>query len=98
MDYVTTVERARMGARIIWHLNRSGAIAEQIAGGARETYAPYLAGVTKQIALAHHKGPYFAGAVKGLGDVLVKPGCPVEALARFETALNYAPNLRKRAR
>ena len=98
MDYVTAREGTRIGTRSICHLNRSSAIAEQIAGGARKTDARYLAGATKQMALAHHKGPYFAGAVKGLGDVLVKPGCPVEALARFETALNYAPNLRKRAR
>ena len=57
--------------------------------GVRAKLTPLiLASATKQI----------AGAAKGLGDVLVKRGRPVEALARFETALKYAPNLRKRAR
>jgi len=67
--------------------------------GVRAKLTPLiLASATKQIALVHDKSPYFAGAAKGLGDVLVKRGRPVEALARFETALKYAPNLRKRAR
>jgi predicted negative regulator of RcsB-dependent stress response len=52
----------------------------------------YLAGATKRMALAHDKGPYFAGPAKCLGDVLVKRGRPVEALARYEAALKYAPN------
>jgi hypothetical protein len=51
-----------------------------------------LAGVTTQMALAYEKGRYFAGPAKCLGDVLVKRGRPVEALARDETALKYAPN------
>jgi predicted negative regulator of RcsB-dependent stress response len=52
----------------------------------------YLAGVTKQMARAYEKGPYIAGPAKCLGDVLVTRGRPVEALARYETALKYAPN------
>jgi hypothetical protein len=44
------------------------------------------------MALAHDKGPYFAGSAKCLGNVRVKRGRPVEALARYETALKFAPN------
>jgi hypothetical protein len=43
------------------------------------------------MALAHDKGPYFAGPAKCLGNVLLKRGRPVKALARYETALKYAP-------
>jgi tetratricopeptide (TPR) repeat protein len=51
-----------------------------------------LAGATKQLALAHEKGPHFADPLKAWGDVLVKQGRPGEALAKYDEALKYAPN------
>jgi tetratricopeptide (TPR) repeat protein len=51
-----------------------------------------LAGATKQLALAHEKGPHFADPLKSLGDVLVKQGRPREALAKYDQALKYAPD------
>ena len=51
-----------------------------------------LAGATKQLALAHEKGPRFADPLKALGDVLVKQGRPQEALARYDEALKFSPN------
>lgn len=51
-----------------------------------------LAGASKQLTLAHEKGPHFADPLKALGDVLVKQGHPKEALAKYDEALKYAPN------
>ena len=51
-----------------------------------------LAGATKQLALAHEKGPRFADPLKAWGDVLVKQRRPKEALAKYDEALKYAPN------
>jgi tetratricopeptide (TPR) repeat protein len=51
-----------------------------------------LAGATKQLALAHEKGPHFADPLKALGDVLVKQGRPREALSKYNEALKYAPS------
>ncbi len=51
-----------------------------------------LAGASKQLTLAHEKGPHFADPLKALGDVLVKQGHPKEALSKYDEALNYAPN------
>jgi len=51
-----------------------------------------LDGATKQLALAHEKGPHFADPLKALGDVLVKQGRPTEALSKYDEALKYAPN------
>ena len=64
------------------------------AGDARESDAPYLAGATKQMAPVRNKRPHFAGPAKCLGNMLVKRGRPVEGLARYETALKHAPNLK----
>ncbi len=51
-----------------------------------------LAGASKQLTLAHEKGPHFADPLKALGDVLVEQGHPKEALAKYDEALKYAPN------
>jgi len=51
-----------------------------------------LAGATKQLALAHEKGPHFADPLKAFGDVLVKQDRPREALTKYDEALKYAPN------
>jgi hypothetical protein len=50
-----------------------------------------LAGASKQLALAHERGPHFADPLKALGDVLVKQGRPREGLAKYDEALKYAP-------
>ena len=47
---------------------------------------------TKQLALAHEKGPRFADPLKAWGDALVKQRRPKEALAKYDEALKYAPN------
>jgi tetratricopeptide (TPR) repeat protein len=53
-----------------------------------------LAGATRQLSVAHDKGPHFADPLKLWGDVLVKQGRPGEALAKYDEALKYAPNWR----
>ncbi len=51
-----------------------------------------LAGTTRELSLAHEKGPHFADALKAWGDVLVKQGHPEQALKKYDEALKYAPN------
>jgi Flp pilus assembly protein TadD len=59
-----------------------------------------LAGASRQLALAHAKGPHFADPMKALGDVLMKQGRRREALVKYDQGLKYAPNwaARKQAR
>jgi tetratricopeptide (TPR) repeat protein len=51
-----------------------------------------LAGASRQLVLAHAKGPHFADPMKALGDVLMKQGRRREALGKYDEALKYAPN------
>jgi glutamate racemase len=51
-----------------------------------------VTGATKQLALAHDKGPHFADPLKSLGDAPVKQGHPREAIVKYDEALKYAPH------
>jgi tetratricopeptide (TPR) repeat protein len=46
----------------------------------------------RELSLAHDKGPHFADALKAWGDVLVKQGRFEQALAKYDSALKYAPS------
>jgi tetratricopeptide (TPR) repeat protein len=49
-------------------------------------------GAVVQFKAAHHVSPHFADALKGWGDALARHGQSSEALARYNEALEYAPN------
>ncbi len=51
-----------------------------------------LAGATRELSLAHEKGPHFADPLKAWGDVLVRQGHPEQAVEKYDEALKYAPN------
>ena len=50
-----------------------------------------LEGATAKLKEAILKGPHWADPLKACGDVLLKQGRPTEALAKYDEALNYAP-------
>jgi len=43
-------------------------------------------------AASHRAGPHFADALKGWGDALARQGQSKAALAKYDDALQYAPN------
>jgi tetratricopeptide (TPR) repeat protein len=49
-------------------------------------------GAIAQFAAAHQKSPHFADALKGWGDALARQGKTNAAVAKFDEALEYAPN------
>ena len=50
------------------------------------------AGAAAKFQLANQKGPHWADPLKAWGDVLVKQSKTKEAVAKYDEALNYAPN------
>jgi tetratricopeptide (TPR) repeat protein len=46
----------------------------------------------EKLAAAHARGPHWADPLKVWGDVLLKQGNAREALAKYDEALEYAPN------
>jgi tetratricopeptide (TPR) repeat protein len=50
-----------------------------------------LAGAVGKFEFAHTKGPHFADPLKGWGDALVRQGKWIDALAKYDEALKYAP-------
>jgi predicted negative regulator of RcsB-dependent stress response len=51
-----------------------------------------LAGAEAKLEKANQRGPHWADPLKASGDVLVKHGHTQEALAKYDEALQYAPN------
>ena len=50
------------------------------------------AGAAAKFQLATQQGPHWADPLKAWGDVLVKQSKTKEAVAKYDEALNYAPN------
>jgi tetratricopeptide (TPR) repeat protein len=51
-----------------------------------------LAGALTKYAESSRLGPHFADPLKGWGNVLMKQGKIEEVLAKYNEALQYAPN------
>jgi tetratricopeptide (TPR) repeat protein len=51
-----------------------------------------IAGAAVQFEASHHAGPHFADALKGWGDALARQGQAKAALAKYDEALQYAPD------
>jgi Flp pilus assembly protein TadD len=51
-----------------------------------------LEGAVTKLSEAHSKGPHWADPLKGWGDVLAKQGKTSEAIAKYDEALQFAPN------
>jgi tetratricopeptide (TPR) repeat protein len=49
-------------------------------------------GALEEFAAAHQRGPHFADPLKGWGDALARQGQWSSALAKYDEALEYAPN------
>jgi tetratricopeptide (TPR) repeat protein len=49
-------------------------------------------GAIEKFAGAHLHGPHFADPLKGWGDALARQGQWSSALAKYDEALEYAPN------
>jgi Flp pilus assembly protein TadD len=49
-------------------------------------------GAVAKFEAAHQKTPHFADALKGWGDALARQGKTKAAKAKFDEALEYAPN------
>jgi tetratricopeptide (TPR) repeat protein len=49
-------------------------------------------GAVAKFEAAHQKTPHFADALKGWGDALAHQGKTKAAIAKFDEALEYAPN------
>jgi tetratricopeptide (TPR) repeat protein len=49
-------------------------------------------GALAEFAAAHQHGPHFADALKGWGDALARQRQWSSALAKYDEALQYAPN------
>jgi tetratricopeptide (TPR) repeat protein len=60
-------------------------------GTALAGHQQYAAAIEK-LAAAHARGPHWADPLKVWGDVLLKQGNAREALAKYDEALEYAPN------
>ena len=51
-----------------------------------------IAGAVAKFESAHKESPHFADALKGWGDALARQGQAKAALAKFDQALECAPN------
>jgi Flp pilus assembly protein TadD len=51
-----------------------------------------LEGAIAKLTDAHLKGPHWADPLKALGDVLAKQGKNSQAIAKYDEALQFAPN------
>jgi tetratricopeptide (TPR) repeat protein len=49
-------------------------------------------GAVAKFEAAHHESPHIADALKGWGDALARQGQATTALAKYNEALEYAPN------